>query len=335
MPMTIAITAPTGNVASKLGGYYRQAQAHDIEVVVLARKAQTVRAWAQAGARVFAGRLEDRDYLVNATRGVDALFWVTPNSFPPGVSLRRGYRQFAESAAHAIRTNGIKHTIHLSGFAHVDDGGGENSLFGALADTEAILDEAVEEMQLGITHLRSGFMFENLLGQLNDIRDKHRFYLPVNMKRRIPMVASQDVTAKVAEALLTGPPRGKEVRGVWGPEDISFGQVASALSAGLGHRIRLFRLPRAVIRFQMLRIGRDPRMTDALMSAFAAISKGKVTADPARDASSTTPTTMTQWAARVLKPIIEGNVGEVCPARVQYEPPQSSPGSPVPARPCP
>ena len=326
MPMTIAITTPTGNVASKLAAYYRQAQQHDIDVVVLARKAQAVSPWAQAGARVFAGRLEDRDYLVNATRGVDALFWVTPNSFPPGVTLRRGYRQFAESAAHAIRTNRIKHIVHLSGFAHVEDGGGENSLFGALADTERILGEAVEDLAhrhpdetYGITHLRSGFMFENLLGQLSNIRDARRFYLPVNTKRRIPMVASHDVTAKVAEALLKGPPRGREIRGVWGPGDISFGQVADALTEGLGRRIRLFRLPRSIIHFQMLRIGRDPRMTDALMSAFRAINKGNVTADPPRDASSTTPMTIAQWAARTLRPLVDGTAGEVCPARVQYE----------------
>ena len=58
------------------------------------------------------------------------------------------------------------------------------------------------------------------------------------------------------------------------------------------------------------------------MTTFKAISKGKVTAEPVRDESSTTPTSLVQWAAQVLKPLVEGVNGEVCPARVQYELPE-------------
>lgn len=329
MMKTIAITTPTGNVGKKLAAYYRDVQKHGINVVVVTRKPQAVSHWAQAGVRICAGRLEDRDFLVNATRGVDALFWATPNSFAPELTMRQGYRLFAESAAHAIKTNKIAHTVHLSGFAHVDDDGGENSLFGALADSEKILGQAVEELQhmypektYGITHLRAGFFFENLIGQLDDIRDKGRICLPVNQKRRIPMVASHDVTDKVAASLFQNPPRGRVFQGVWGPQDLSFSEVASCLTEGLGRKIRVIRLPRALIRFQMLRIGRDPRTTEAFMTTFKAISKGKVTAEPARDKSSTTPMSLTQWAAQVLKPLVEGIDVGVCPARVQYEAPE-------------
>lgn len=329
MPKTIAITTPTGNVGRKLPAYYRDAQKLGLNLVVLARKPQSVSQWAEAGVRVCTGRLEDRDFLVEATRGVDALYWATPNSFPPDLTMRRGYRMFAESAAYAIRTNRIAHTVQLSGFAHVDDGGGERSLFGALADTEKILGQAVEELQnkypdktYGITHVRAGFFFENLLGQLDDIRDKGRLYLPVNQKRRIPMVASHDVADKVAASLIQDPPKGRVIRGAWGPRDMSFADVEKSLTEGLGRQIRVIRLPRVVIRFQMLRIGRDPRTTDALMTTFKAITKGKVTADPPRDASSTTPMSLTQWAAQVLKPLVDGLNGEVCPARVQYEAPE-------------
>ena len=95
-----------------------------------------------------------------------------------------------------------------------------------------------------------------------------------------------------------------------------------ALSEGLGRKIRLFWLPSAVIRFQMLRIGRDPRTTDAFMQTFKAVSKGKVYAEPMRDASTTSRTSLTEWAAQVLRPLVDGTAGEVCPARVQYEAPQ-------------
>lgn len=327
MTKTIAITTPTGNVGSKLIPHLLQhAQKDDIEVVLLARKPEAVAHWARSGVRVHAGHLEDPDFLVRATRGVDALYWSTPNSFSPELTMRMGYRRFAESAANAIKANKIAHTVHLSGFAHVDDGGGDQSLFGALADTEAILAGAVEELQLeypretyGITHLRAGFFFENLLGQLHYMRKKGRVYLPVNQKRRIPMVASHDVARKALESLLNEIPRGRVFRGVYGPEDLSFAEVSSSLTAGVGRKIRVLRLPRVLIRSRLLMIGRDPRATDAFMLAFKAISKGKVTAEPPRDDSSTTPMSMTQWAEEVLKPLVDGVEGEVCPLRVQYE----------------
>src|SRR3990172_1036835 len=113
MKKLIAITTPTGNVGRKLPAYYRLAQMNDIDVVVLARKAQAVAPWAQGGARVHVGRLEDMEFLARATRGVNALYWATPNSFPPELTMRDGYRRFAESAAHAIKTNKIARTVQL------------------------------------------------------------------------------------------------------------------------------------------------------------------------------------------------------------------------------
>jgi uncharacterized protein YbjT (DUF2867 family) len=327
MTKTIAITTPTGNVGGKLVAHLlERAPAHDIKLLVLARRPQAVAHLVGTGVRVLGGHLEDPEFLVSATRGVDALYWATPNSFPPGLTMRQGYRRFAESAATAIRANKIPHTLHLSGFAHVEDGGGDRSLFGALADSEDILGRTVEELLLerpreryGITHLRAGFFFENFLGQLNYMRDRGRVYLPVNRKRRIPMVASHDVARRAAEILLQDGPRGRVLAGAFGPEDLSFAEAASHMTAGLGREIRIVRLPRFLIRSRMVKVGRDPRPTDALMLAFGAISEGKLTADPARDKSSTTPTSMARWAEEVLKPLVYGEEGAACPARVQYE----------------
>lgn len=329
MTRTIAIATPTGNVGSKIIPLLlAAAREHDIDVVLLARKPRMVADWARPGVRIQAGHLEDPTFLIEATRGVDALFWATPNSFAPQLSMRAGYRRFAESAAAAIRANKIAHTVHLSGFAHVDDGGGTGSLFGALADTENLLWATVENLQrehpdemFGITHLRAGFMFENLLGQLESIREKGRIFLPVNTKQRIPMVASDDVARLAAQALLRLGPRGRNYCGAYGPVDLSFAQVAAALTDGLGREIRVIRLPRLVIRTQMLRLGRDPRAVDGFMHSFKAISKGRVTASPARDSASTTPTSLTAWATDVAKPLVDGLDGAACPVRAQYEPP--------------
>jgi uncharacterized protein YbjT (DUF2867 family) len=324
---TIAISTPTGNVGSKLVALLREhARTHDLELVLLARKPEAIADAAGPRVRIECGRLEDPEFLVRATRGVDALYWATPNSFPPELTIRAGYRRFAESAAAAISTNRIRHTVQLSGFAHVDDGGGERSLFGGLADTEALLGEAVERLvrenpreSFGITHLRAGFFFENLLGQLNYLRERGRVFLPVNRGRRIPMVASHDVARRAFEILVGDAPRGRAFTAALGPEDLSFAEAARRITQGLGREVRIHRLPRCLIRQRMLKIGRDPRPTEALMLAFGAINEGKLAANPPRDAQSTTPTAMERWAEDVLKPLVYSDEGAVCPARVQYE----------------
>lgn len=331
----IAIATPSGYIGSNVLERIALARAsdpahRDVELVLLARKPAKFAGWAASGVTVHGGRLEDPDFLVEATRGVSTLYWATPNSFEPSLTMGAGYRSFAESAVAAITANRIGHTVHLSGFAHVEDGGGEESLFAALAQTERMLDEAVEQLRLahpgeqfGITHVRAGFLFENFLGQLESLRAKGRLYLPVAMNRPIPMVASRDVAEVVAGRLLSEPPSGRVLCGAYGPEDMPFGRVADALTAGLGRRIRVYRLPRFVIRTQMLRLGRDPRAVQAFIHAFRAITRGRVTAEPPRDAASTTPTSLATWAAEVLRPIMESGDGAMCPVRVQYEPPES------------
>jgi uncharacterized protein YbjT (DUF2867 family) len=327
MRQTIAISTPTGNVGSKLVAHLLEhASERELQLVLLVRSAASVEHLAGPRVRVVEGRLEDPEHLARATRGVDALFWATPNSFAPGLTTKEGYRRFATSAARAIESNRIAHTVHLSGFAHVDDGGGERSLFGGLADTERILGEAVERVRTehpgqscGITHLRAGFFFENLLGQLNYLREYGCLFIPVNQKRHIPMVAAADVARRAFELLVADVPRGRAFAGAFGPQDLSFAQAASQLTEGLGRRVRIVRLPRCLIRWRMLQLGRDARPTHAFMLAFAAISAGKVDAQPPRDDRSTTPTSMTAWARSVLRPLIDSDAAAVCPTRVQYE----------------
>lgn len=337
----IAIATPSGyigsNVIERIAAARASDPAHrDVELVLLARKPAKFATWTGSGVTVRGGLLDDPEFLIEATRGVSALYWATPNSFEPGLTLGEGYRRFAESAAAAITANRIGHVVHLSGFAHVDDDGGEESLFGALAGTERCLDQAVEGLQrahpgerFGITHVRAGFLFENFLGQLDGLRGSGRVYLPVSMSRRIPMVASRDVAAVIADRLLAETPSGVVVTGAYGPEDRSFGDVAGALSEGLGRKIRIFRLPRLVLRTQMLRMGRDPRAVHAFMHSFRAITLGRVSAAPARDGGSTTPTSLETWAAEVLLPIIESGEGAMCPVRVQYEQPDGLSDDPV------
>ena len=59
------------------------------------------------------GAQDDVDYLVNATRGVDALFWATPPGYGSD-DVRAFQNRLGKAAATAVRANEILRVVNLS-----------------------------------------------------------------------------------------------------------------------------------------------------------------------------------------------------------------------------
>ena len=103
------------------------------------------------------------DFLVRATRDVDALLWVTPPGYGSD-DLRTFQNRLGQAAATAIRTNWIPRVVNLSSIG-AQWGSGVGPING-LHDVEGLLDEVTTN----VIHLRPGFFFENLLWQQDSIR---------------------------------------------------------------------------------------------------------------------------------------------------------------------
>ncbi len=79
MTKKIAITTPTGKsgryLTERLLDAFKEKQ---LEIVLLARDPEGVRSFTERGARVEKGSLDDAGFVARATKGVDALYWLTP-----------------------------------------------------------------------------------------------------------------------------------------------------------------------------------------------------------------------------------------------------------------
>ena len=78
--MKIAVATPTGHVGSAVVDFLLEFGG-DIRVVLLGRRPDRLKEFVRRGAEMAIGSQDDADYLVKATRGVEALFWATPPGY--------------------------------------------------------------------------------------------------------------------------------------------------------------------------------------------------------------------------------------------------------------
>lgn len=292
--MRIAITTPSGHVGTVVVDTLLDLGS-DIQVKLLARRPHTLTKFVQRGAKTAIGALDDPEYLIDATRDVDALFWATPPGYGSD-NVRAFQNRLGKAAAKAIRTNKIDCVVNLSSIGAENDAG--VGPINGLHDVEQILSDAAAN----ITHLRPGFFFENLLWQIDSIRTSGTICLPVSGSRRYPMIATRDIGRVAAKRLASPNWTGQNVRELHGPADLSFDEAAAAVSQGLGHKVTYVKCNRDQARQAMLAGGVSDNAADLMLELYDAVESGRLRPMQTRSAETTTPTTLAEFAREVMLP---------------------------------
>ena len=157
MAVTIAVTTPTGNVGSHVVRMLCQA---GVRPRLLLRNPDRLDADVRDRVDLAVGDQRDAEYVAEATRGVDAVFWVHPDDWsqpdPDADAERTG-----EGLAAAMRQNRIARVVFQSSIgAELRHGAG---FIDGLARIEERLDAAREESGTALLHLRCGYFMTNLL----------------------------------------------------------------------------------------------------------------------------------------------------------------------------
>jgi uncharacterized protein YbjT (DUF2867 family) len=160
--MKYAITGGAGNISKPL---IEKLLAAGQQVTVIGRDAAHLKELRDKGAKTVTGSVEDAAFLTAAFAGADAVYTMVPPTHDT-----KDWKGFIGSVgrnyAQAIRANGIKYVVNLSSFgAHAPDGCGPVSgLFRA--------EQALNELAgTNILHLRPGYFYSNLLGNLGMVRN--------------------------------------------------------------------------------------------------------------------------------------------------------------------
>ena len=297
--MKIAVNTPTGNIGRVVTARLLDAGA---DVVLLTRNTEKVRQFSDRGAAVFDGNLEDADFVVRATRGVDVLFWLTPSNI--AAEDVRGYqRKLGKVVARAVSENKITRVVNLSSIgAHVPTGTGP---IAGLYDVEKKIDET----GASVTHLRPGFFMENFFMSVESIAGQGAIFLPIQGSARMPMIATADIAEAAAERLLDESWSGRTVIEIIGPDNLSFDGAAKILGKAIGKEIKFMPTSRDQTREAFIGMGVSPSVADSFVEMYGAFDAGTIAPESPKKARAAT-TTLGAFAENVFRPGFEAMTGE-------------------------
>ena len=291
--MRITVNTPSGNIGRTLTQSLLDAGA---DVTIISRNPEKVGDLVGRGARLVQGQIDDQAVLDEALTGADALFWLTP---PAG---RPDYHEWAvataRQAAATARRLGVSRVVILSSIgAQTGHGTGPVA---PMLEVETIFAEHVPNT----LSLRPGFFMENLFRSLDTLARDGVFYQPSPADKPFPLVATRDIGVVAAQELLDGSWTGHRIRGVHGPEHLSYNQVAAILTETLGRPIQYVQVSVDQARQGMRGAGLPDFLTDIFSEMYQAIVDGRMDAAEARTAETTTPTSLATFAREALAPAL-------------------------------
>ena len=254
-------------------------------VRVVARSADHLKSLVAAGAEPFIGDATSGSVLTNAFKGADSAYVLVP----PNVTSN-DYRplqdQVSDAIATAVQNAGLKNVVSLSSIG-ADKPSGTGPVVG-LHNLEQKLNRIDG---LNVLHLRAGYFMENTLPQVGVIRAMGMVAGPIRPDLKLPMIASRDIGAAAANALLRGGFRGKQAKELHGQRDLTYAEVASIIGKAIGKpSLGYVQPPDEQIRGAFTQMGMSVNMADLILEMADALNSGYMKALEPRSAENTTPT---------------------------------------------
>ena len=294
--MTIAVTTPTGNVGSHVARLLCQAGERPR---LLLRHPDRLDAGLRDRVELAVGDQRDAGYVAEATRGADAVFWVHPDDWSrpdPDADAE----QTGAGLAAAMRQNRIPRVVFQSSVgAELRRGAG---FIDGLARVEQLLDAARDETGAALIHLRCGYFMTNLFGELDGLR-AGRLTTTRPLDEPLPWVDPYDIAVVATGRLLGRDWTGRQVQAVHGPADLTWPEVAAALSTATGVPIAVELISDDEQREALRRAG----LSEVAVEGIIGMGVGKrdgFTPEQPRTVLTTTPGTLAGWAVTRLRPAL-------------------------------
>jgi uncharacterized protein YbjT (DUF2867 family) len=160
---------------------------------------------------------------------------------------------------------------------------------------------------LNALYLRAGYFMENLLAQIWVINALGFMAGPVRADVLLPMIATRDVGAVAAEALLKLNFEGKKTRELQGPRDASYAEAAGVIGGAIGKPSLIYQqLPAAQLRPAFQQMGLSPTNADLLLELAEGININHLRMLEPRSSANSTPTTLKTFIAETFVPAYLG-----------------------------
>jgi uncharacterized protein YbjT (DUF2867 family) len=283
------VTGATGNTGSVVADALLAAGK---KVRVIGRDAKRLERFTHKGAEAFVADPADAAAIANAFAGAEAAYLMIPPF--------QGW--LGDSLVSAVKKNAVRHAVVLSSY-----GADKPDRTGPVVGLHNLEKKLEGVAGLNALYLRAGYFMENLLPQVWVINSLGIMGGPVRADLPIPMVATQDVGAVAAEALLKLNFEGKIYRELHGPRDVTYTEAAEVIGGAIGKPgLPYQQLPVAQLRPAFQQMGLSPNQADLLLEMAEAMNTKHLRMLEPRSSANSTPTTIETFIAETFVPAYRG-----------------------------
>jgi uncharacterized protein YbjT (DUF2867 family) len=290
----IVVTTPTGSIGHQvLDNVLEVGQ----PVRVIARDPSRLSPQASGRVEVVKGSMDDIDVVTEAFTDADCVFWLVPPT-PTADSVEGHTLHFTRPLCEGITSQGVKRLVYVSSLRPSDVATNVGHVSAGVA-----MDELIESTGVSYRALRMPAFMDNMLQQIEPIKNQGMFFLPLSGDRKLPTCATRDIAATAATLLLDDSWSGPGTVPILGPEDLSYNDMALIMSEVLQRPIRFQQVPGDAYQTTLMQHGMSEAWAQGLVDLLTAVDRGIYNAEP-RTPQSTTPTSFRQWCEEVLKPAV-------------------------------
>jgi uncharacterized protein YbjT (DUF2867 family) len=288
------ITGATGNTGRvAVNELLRKGQ----PVRAVARDAARLEALAAKGAETLIADLTDAAGLTRAFAGARAVYLM----IPPGMTVPdyHAYQaRIAEAVSKAVAAARVTHAVLLSSV-----GADKPAGTGPVAGLHRFEQQLSRIDGLNVLSLRAAYFMENTLEMLGAIQAMGKAAGPLRPDLRIPMIATRDIGAAAAEALLGLDFEGQTTRELLGQRDISMEEAVAIIGRAIGKPgLEYVQLPDEQVRAALTQMGVSADVARLLLEMAGAINRGQMQPLEPRSARNTTPTSYETFVAEEFVP---------------------------------
>ncbi|MBO4159273.1 MULTISPECIES: NAD(P)H-binding protein [Micromonospora] len=301
----IVITGSTGNIGRHLLSLLIEAApAGREELRVVVRDPTRLPEGVRERVEVVVGSHGDAATVERAFAGADAVFWLVPPD--ASVTPDDAYSGFTRPAARAFAANGVGHVVGVSALGR----GTPQAAQAGLVTASLAMDDLIAGSGVAYRALACTSFFENLLEDVDAIRDDGVFTDTAAADRPAPMVAVADIAAAAAALLLDRSWTGVGTVPVLGPQDLSPDDLARIMTEELGRPVRYQRQSLDELRSTMLGYGLNEAFVEAMVDMKRAKDEG-LDSGVDRSPQAGSATAFAQWCAQTLRPAVLTTRGAV------------------------
>jgi len=291
MYVVLGASGNTGHVVAK------NLLARQQKVRVVGRNSAHLQPLAAQGAEVFVGDLSDPSAVTKAFHGADSAYVMIPPNPTSNDPLAYAER-VSDAIAAAVKSAGIKNVVSLSSF-----GADKTSRTGPVLGLHHLEQKLNQIDSANVLHLRPGYFMENTLPQVGAIRMAGSVIGPLRPDLKLSMIATRDIGAAAADALLSLGFHGKQTHELLGQRDLDYTEIAAIIGKAIGKpNLGYVHAPDDQIRSAMVQMGMSDTFVGLILEMAASLNSGHMRPLEPRTSRNTTPTSFENFVAESFVP---------------------------------